>query len=47
MNLTLVDAGGAVGLAAATIACYTEVLCRASLVVGLFGTGKQGSKLGK
>ena len=49
-NLTLGSVGGAtggtVGLAAATVACYTGVLCPVAFAAGVFGGGKLGSKLG-
>ena len=40
-------AGGTVGLAAATAACFTGVLCPVALAAGVFGGGKVGAKLGK
>ena len=46
-NLALGAAGGTVGLAAETAACFTGVLCPVALAAGVFGGGKLGSKLGK
>ena len=39
-------AGGTVGLATATVACFTGVFCPVALAVGVFGGGKVGAKLG-